>query len=275
MSFAEQLGAGGSCPVAVEITPPQKPLPQVLLRRARLLAPLACAVNVIQRPGRQPSLDASLALRAEGIEPVWHLVTRGRPRAELAAEIERAAAGGLRQVLCILGDHAPAAPAGDAPPIREVVAMAAAAMPGAVLGATFNQYAPDRAAALRNLVPKLAAGASYVQAQPVFDVAALAGAIAPVRAAAPRVRVVPMVMPLLDGEAALKIEARLGVTLPRELHERVAASPESAWALFDETVARLLSEDLADGLAVMTFETDPPPETGARILAALRAAGAG
>ena len=50
-------------PVALEITPPQTLLRGVLLRRAGLLGPAASAVNVIQRPGRLSSLDASIALR--------------------------------------------------------------------------------------------------------------------------------------------------------------------------------------------------------------------
>ncbi|MBE0612003.1 MAG: hypothetical protein IH609_21665, partial [Dehalococcoidia bacterium] len=56
--FAEKLDAGQFA-VALEITPPQRDLPKVLLRRARLLGTAAQAINVIQRPGRQSSLDAS------------------------------------------------------------------------------------------------------------------------------------------------------------------------------------------------------------------------
>ena len=59
-AFAERLSRGGFA-VALEITPPKKRLEEVLLRRARLL-PGVDAINVIQRPDRLSSLDASLLL---------------------------------------------------------------------------------------------------------------------------------------------------------------------------------------------------------------------
>ena len=51
--------------------------------------------------------------------------------------------------------------------------MAREALPNALIGATLNQYGRDEAAVLRNLLPKLRAGASYVQTQPAFDAAAI------------------------------------------------------------------------------------------------------
>src|SRR5690242_11114807 len=105
MSFAERL-RDGRFAVALEITPPQKPLAVVLLRRARLLGELAHAVNVIQRPGRQSSLDASIELLRAGVRPTWHVVTRGSERSEIEAALDRAAAAGIRQILAIRGDHA-------------------------------------------------------------------------------------------------------------------------------------------------------------------------
>jgi hypothetical protein len=56
MTFSDRLFAG-EFPVALEITPPQRPRPAVLLRRARLLDDRAAAINVIQRPDRQPSFS--------------------------------------------------------------------------------------------------------------------------------------------------------------------------------------------------------------------------
>jgi len=80
--FAAKLAAG-AFPLALEITPPRKPLAEILLRRARGLGSRADAINVIQRPGRVPSVDASAELLEAGFEPVWHLVDRGRSRADL------------------------------------------------------------------------------------------------------------------------------------------------------------------------------------------------
>ena len=270
MRFARML-RNGEFPVALEITPPRRPLKRVLLRRARLLDHAAQAVNVIHRPDRQSSLDASLELIASGIEPVWHLVIRGRSHGEIAADIERARAGGIGQVLCVRGDQ----PEGNAegPTIREVVAMVADVIPGALVGATLNQYRASPAA-IRNLAGKLDAGAGYVQTQPVFDVPAFAAAAERVLDVAPAVKLVPMVMPLLSGEAIDRIGERLHLPFPAGFRRRVASGPATAWEAFAELVAELRATGLAHGLAVMTLETDPPPEVGARIVATLQAAAA-
>lgn len=273
MRFHERLQARKFA-VALEITPPQKPLNRVLLRRAQLLDDHVQAINVIQRPGRQSSLDASLELLGAGIEPAWHLVTRGRSRAEVAAELARARAGGIRQVLCILGDH-PADEADDPVTIREVIAMTREALPEALVGATLNQYGKDSSAVLKNLLPKLAAGATYVQTQPAFEAPPVERYAAALRREFPGTRVIAMAMPILSLEAASRIEERLGIHLPAALREVLATGDEdAAWSAFAATLRQLVSSPDIDGVAIMTFEMDAGPEAGARICDALRLAGA-
>ncbi len=272
MRFLERLAAGQFA-VALEITPPQRHLPKVLLRRARLLGDAADAVNVIQRPDRQSSLEASLELLDAGIDPVWHLAARGETRESVTALAARAREGGIEQVLCVAGDHALP---GEGPSltVREAVVTVLEVHPTAAVGATLNQYARDPAAARRNLLPKLRAGATYVQTQPTFDVGALERELAAVRAEVPGVAAIAMAMPLLSAEAGERIARRLGLELPARLRDVLAAGDEaSAWAYFEGTLARLRESPAFQGVAVMTFEVDPPPAVGARIVRALEAAG--
>ncbi len=273
MRFRRRLD-DGQFAVALEILPPQRPLPKVLLRRARLLDALPQAINVIQRPGRQSSLEASLSLAAQGIQPAWHLVTRGRPKGDIARDLESASAGGIQQVLCILGDHQ-GGEVPDAISIREAVAMARDLLPGALIGATLNQYGKDQDAVLRNLLPKLRAGASYVQTQPVFEPSRLEPFAAAIAREGEDTRIIAMAMPLLTLQAAERIEERLGVRLPEGVRELLANSDEGlAWAAFQSTIEQLVAAPFIDGVAIMTFEGDAPAETGARIAAVLRSAGA-
>lgn len=272
MVFSRLLVSGGF-PVALEITPPQRSLPRVLARRASLLGDAACAINVIQRPGRQSSLEASRELLEAGVDPVWHLVTRGRAREEIAAELELAANAGIRQLLVIRGDHK-AADAPGAPTIREVTAMARELLPEAIIGATLNQYVPQSDRVLRNLLPKLEAGASYVQTQPVFDLQRLEAMASRIHERFPETRIVAMAMPLLSEDEADKIESRIGIALPAEFRGRLATA-ESAWSAFDDLVAQLAASEHVHGLALMTFEMDADQETGERIVAALQRAGVG
>ncbi len=273
MRFRRRLD-DGQFAVALEILPPQRPLPKVLLRRARLLDALPQAINVIQRPGRQSSLEASLSLAAQGMQPAWHLVTRGRPKGDIARDLESASAGGIHQVLCILGDHQ-GGEVPDAISIREAVAMARDLLPGALIGATLNQYGKDQDAVLRNLLPKLRAGASYVQTQPVFEPSRLEPFAAAIAREGEDTRIIAMAMPLLTLQAAERIEERLGVRLPEGVRELLANSDEGlAWAAFQSTIEQLVAAPFIDGVAIMTFEGDAPAETGARIAAVLRSAGA-
>jgi methylenetetrahydrofolate reductase (NADPH) len=271
MSLAESFNAG-RFNVGLEITPPRSSLPSVLLRRARLLGDAPAAINVIQRPGRQPSLDAAIELQAAGIEAVWHLVTRGKSRAALDSELRVAREAGIHNILCIRGDHPGGPP--DEFTVRDACE-AAAAGPGALVGATLNQYVPDRGAVLRNLLPKLRAGARYVQTQPVFEPDALVPVAEAVLQASPETRVVAMAMPLTSLDAAARIEARLGMALPPAVTARLSSGDEDApWAAFTETLAALVASPFMSGVALMTFEVDASPETAGRMLAALQASGA-
>jgi len=263
---------GGKFAVALEITPPQRPMPAVLLRRATRLGSEADAVNVIQRPDRQSSLDASIELLRAGIEPVWHLVTRGATRSSIIADLGRAREAGIRQVLCVRGDQA-GTDGANTVTVREAVATARYALPGALIGATLNQYAADCAAVLSNLTPKLGAGARYIQTQPVFSLDALGPLIDAARQSAPEVRVMAMAVPLLSRAAVAGIQRRLEFRLPEASIRRLDSGVEAGWAMFTETLAALAANTAIDGVAIMTTEMDPPPGTGERIVAALRAAG--
>lgn len=257
--------------VALEITPPRDSRPEVLLRRARLLGERADSVHVIQRPDRQRSVDAAIELERRGLAAVWHLVNRGRERAELEREIERAAQGGLRAALLVRGEVGPPEPV-PAPTLAALVTRLYSAIPGARIGVTLNPYGP-RVRVLANLWPKLEAGAAFVQTQPIFEVAALAPFAEAIRARAPALHIVPMLIPLLSAAAAERLGERLRVPLPDRLLRRLERGGELAgWDAFATLAAELTSSGLADSLAVMTQEADPPKLFGERIAAALGAA---
>ncbi|MDH3686124.1 MAG: hypothetical protein OEP95_07850, partial [Myxococcales bacterium] len=71
-------------------------------------------------------------------------------------------------------------------------------------------------------------------------------------------------------EHADRIADRLRIPLPEASIARLAREgANGGWAIFEETVRTLRAEGLADGLAIMTPQMDPPPEDGARICHAL------
>lgn len=250
--------------MTLEITPPQKPLPELLRRRARMLGETAHAVNVIQRPGRISSLAASIELLGAGFEPVWHLASRGRAKDDLAAEIEMAARAGIRAVLCVRGDYL-ARERSDTPRLRELVGMVCEGLPSALVGATANQYAA-RERVLKNLLPKLHSGARFVQTQPLFDWEVFASLGLEIKQRSPDTWIVPMLMPLLSPQAARTVGDRLGIALPHELVRRLEQGGEAAgWELFEEQLERVDASPFVDGIAIMTSEMDPPQSVTQRI----------
>lgn len=270
MSFAQAV-ARGEFPVALEITPPRSEKPAVLLRRARLLDGCTMAVNVIQRPDRQSSLDAALALKREGIEPVWHLTSAGRTAADLTPDIERGRDGGIANVLCLRGDHAIDS---EAPSItvRETIALVRRLAPDMLIAAALDQY-HEGEGSRRALIGKLRAGASCVWTQPVFDLPSLNKAAELVKGENEDAHIVAMAMPLLTSEGLEHISARLRVPVPESLRRRIAVGEDEAWRAFDETLEALVAAPLIDGVALMTYKADPPPGTAERIAEGLRRAG--
>ena len=268
MSFREAM-TRGAFPVSLEITPPRTSKPAVLLRRARLLDACTLTVNVIQRPERQSSLEAALALRGEGLEPIWHLATGGRTAAEVVGDIVRAREGGIGHVLCLRGDHV-----ADSPGIRvrEAIGLVREHGPEMAIGAALDQYQEDERAD-RILAGKLRAGATSVWTQPVFDPAPLLRSAGFVKAVRPDAHVVAMAMPLLTPESLDAISERLRIPAPEALRQRIEAGEEEAWGAFEETLAELARVDLVDAVAIMTYRADPPAGTGERIIAALQRAG--
>lgn len=264
MSRLKSRLRSGGFPVALEITPPREPGERVLLRRAGRLGARPAAVNVIQRPERMSSVEASGVLHARGLEPVWHLVTRGRSLDAIRREVARARELGLRQVLCIRGDH-DAPDRADTPRVREVVSLVQREIPEALVGVTMNQYEPHERV-LRSLLPKLHAGASFVQTQPVFDQAPYLSLVSLLKSAQSEVYVLPMLMPLLSREAALRLVSRIGARVPpRQLERLELGGAGAGWTAFARTLAGLYDSSLADGVAVMTLELDPPEDFAARL----------
>jgi len=253
--------------LSLEITPPAARRPAVLLRRAGALGPLTRRINVIQRPERWSSLEASIVLRGRGYEPVWHLVNRGRSAGDVETEIARAREAGVDRVLCIRGEHK-AEDGEDTPRIREVVRMLARRHPVARVGVTLDHHRPDPRT-LDNLRAKLDAGARAVQTQVTFDLASLQPFAEWVAREHPGVGVTPMLMPVLSPRAAVRLARRLSIPLPAGLVHRLEAfGPEAGWDHFREFSAAVARSPLYAGLAVM-MPIDPEPDFSARLRATL------
>src|SRR5437764_1111938 len=203
MSLRERLTAG-SFAVTAEISPPRGASTDPITATAALLRDWVDAVNVTDNQGsnvRLASWAGSLAALHAGLEPVMQMTCRDRNRIALQSDLLGASALGIRNILVMTGDHPKF---GDHPEAKPVFDLDSVQLlwtlrhmrdqgavlsgrplkppPDCFLGAVENPSAPPAEFRAERLGKKVDAGAQFVQTQFVFDVAAFAQWMAPVRA---------------------------------------------------------------------------------------------
>ena len=107
-SNLERVIEDGHFAVTVEIGPPMDCDREIVLEKARLLKGLADAFNITDNQTgvvRLSSIASSALIMGEGLEPVMQMTCRDRNRLAIQADILGAAALGIRNCLCIAGDH--------------------------------------------------------------------------------------------------------------------------------------------------------------------------
>jgi methylenetetrahydrofolate reductase (NADPH) len=189
------------------------------------------AVVVADNPEEvRGSATACAALLAgAGREPVLSVVTRDRNRIALESDVLGASLLGVRNFLCLSGDHQTmgvspqAAGAYDIDSIQFTLALTTMAAkgvgfdgrkvdpaPAMLVGAVAHPYLRPMELNLIRLKKKVAAGAAFLLTQAVFDLAGFAEWLEAVRAAGldKQAVIIASVMPLPSVERAKEVQAR-------------------------------------------------------------------
>jgi methylenetetrahydrofolate reductase (NADPH) len=180
--------------VTSELTPPKGPNYEDALNAADKMIPFVDAINVTdgQRAVmRMGSLPLCHLLVERGVEPIFQLTCRDRNRIALQSELLNAYGMGIRNVLCLTGDHISL---GDHPDAKQVfdldsVSLLFAAqklnssldLRGNALndstklctGAVVNPNASPIEPQLLKMERKIQAGAHFFQTQAVFEISKL------------------------------------------------------------------------------------------------------
>jgi len=191
MSQLKRVLDKGEFAVTAECGPPRGADPDAVLKKAKLLKEKVDAVNVTDNQTaivRMSSLAACSLLKSAGLDPVLQVVVRDRNRIALQSDVLGASAMGIRNVLCLSGDHQgfgnqpQAAGVFDLDSIQFVSVVKTMRDEGTILGGEPLSKAPDLfigAAAnpfadplpfrVVRLAKKINAGADFIQTQCIYN----------------------------------------------------------------------------------------------------------
>ncbi|MBN1456634.1 MAG: methylenetetrahydrofolate reductase [Sedimentisphaerales bacterium] len=204
-SNLERTLAGGHFALTAEVGPPRGPDPADVVKKAKILHGVADAFNVTDNQTavvRMSSIAASKVLLEEGLEPVMQIVCRDRNRIAIQSDLLGAWALGLRNVLCLSGDHQSAGAGGklnghpgaknvyDVDSIQLISIVKGlrdnaiqdggdAISPAApfFIGAAWTPFGPPEKFRTIRLAKKINAGADFIQTQAVYDMKRFAEAV--------------------------------------------------------------------------------------------------
>ncbi len=247
-SNLEQVLSAGSFAVTAECGPPKSADGAVIAEKAKLLRGYVDAVNVTDNQAavvRICSLVGAHIAQQNGVEAVMQVTCRDRNRLAIEADVLGAAALGVRNVLCLTGDHISLGNHPQAKGVHDLDSVSLIRMlkdmrderrfqcgdemdvaPPLYIGCAENPFGdPLELRALR-LEKKVEAGADFVQTQGIFNVARFRQWMEEVRALGlhQEVKILAGIVPVKSAGMANHMQKKVpGMDVPQEVVDRVAA----------------------------------------------------
>jgi methylenetetrahydrofolate reductase (NADH) len=274
----------GEFAVTAECGPPKGADPDAVLRKAEKLRGCVDAVNVTDNQTaivRMSSLAACALLKDAGLDPVLQMVVRDRNRIALQSDILGASALGIRNVLCLSGDHQSfgnqprAAGVFDLDSIQFVQAVSKMRDEGAILGgeplttppdvfigAAANPFADPQTFRAVRLGKKIRAGADFIQTQCIYNLERFEAwlGMARDRGLTERAYILGGVTPLKSPGMARYMKNKVsGMDIPEALIRRMEGVPrekqrEEGIRICVETIERLRELPGVGGVHIMAIE---------------------
>ena len=188
----EKILESGRFAVTAEAGPPKGTSAAVIQRKGEILRNCCDAVNMTDNQTaivRMSSLAACAILRQSGIDAVMQMVTRDRNRLAMQSDILGAVALGIRNLLCLSGDHQSFGNHPTAKNVHDIDSIQLAQMVKTMreehlfmsgdkvsgdvpifIGCAANPFADPFEFRVLRLAKKIQAGADFIQTQAVFDV---------------------------------------------------------------------------------------------------------
>ncbi len=284
MSRLKEVLDKGGFAVTAECGPPKGADPEVVLRKAELLKGKVDAVNVTDNQTaivRMSSLAACALLKSAGLDPVLQVVVRDRNRIALQSDILGASALGVRNVLCLSGDHQAfgnqpqAIGVFDLDSIQFVQTVRAMRDEGVILGgeklskppdvfigAAANPFGDPLSFRAVRLAKKVAAGAEFIQTQCIYNLERFQTWMRMVRdrALTEKTCILGGVTPLKSAGMARYMRDKVsGMDIPDEVVRRMEQAPpkkqrEEGLRICVETIEWLKACPGVRGVHIMAIE---------------------
>jgi methylenetetrahydrofolate reductase (NADPH) len=289
-SRLERVLAAGHFAVTVEVGPPRGPDAEAMRRKASWLKGVADAYNVTDNQTavvRLSSIAGSLILLDQGLEPVMQMTCRDRNRIAMQSDLIGASALGIRNCLCLSGDHQRASAGGklkghpgaknvyDVDSIQLLSILKGMRDAGVqqggdaltsptpfFIGAAWTPLSPPEEFRVLRLAKKIEAGADFIQTQAVYDLDGFAGQMA--RAAElglpQRAAILPgIIVPKSAGMLKYMNKNVPGVRVPPELIARMQAAKdprEEAGRIMVELIAGVRAIPGVKGVHLQAIESE-------------------
>lgn len=203
-SNLEKVLKNGHFAVTAELGPPQSADSQIIKQKAELLRGYCDAINITDNQTaivRMSSIAAGAILVQEGLEPVIQMTCRDRNRLAIQSDLLGAYALGMRNVLCLTGDHQTFGNHPEAKNVFDLDSIQLVQMvsqlrdekhfqsgeplkgqePRYFIGAAAAPFADPIEFRPYRLAKKIKAGANFIQTQLVYDIPAFEEFMAKVR----------------------------------------------------------------------------------------------
>ncbi len=274
----------GEFAVTSECGPPKGADPQVVLQKAELLRGKVDAVNVTDNQTaivRMSSLAACSLVKTAGLDAVLQMVVRDRNRIALQSDILGASAIGIRNVLCLSGDHQSFGNQPDSVGVFDLDSIqliqavknmrddgiivggdALSQPPEMFIGAAANPFADPMDFRVVRLAKKINAGADFIQTQCIYNLKRFETwlKMAGDKGLTEKAYILGGVTPLKSSGMAKYMKNKVaGMDVPDALIKRMEGVPidkqrEEGISICVETIQRLQEMPGIRGVHVMAIE---------------------
>ncbi len=281
-SNLEKLLEKGEFAVTGELGPPQSADPEIIRNKVGILKGSVDAANITDNQTaivRLSSIAAGILMQNEGLEPVIQMTCRDRNRLAIQSDILGAASLGLKNLLCLTGDHQTF---GNHPFSKNVFDLDSIQLvqmvkemrddckfqsgdelkvpPKMFIGAAANPFGDPFEFRVIRLAKKVAAGSDFIQTQGIYDIDRFEKWMEGVRDRGlhEKVYILGGVIPFKSAGAARYIKNKVpGMIVPDELVERMKNASDAkaeGVKIAIETIEQLKTIKGVHGVHIMAIE---------------------